>query len=324
MPTSNTEFVVSTLNLFNYLAPPNAYYQLDNIYSQQEWDKKQHWLEQHIAELNCDIIGFQEVFSPEELQAQATRLGYTHFACIERPKVESEYIYSSPPVALASRFPFTQIKLVTTDKLEHVPAGFAFSRAPLHVTIDVPTLGLCDMYVVHLKSQRSSIERQDKRPVEQQWQDEIFGQWQSSIQRGTEARLLHQYVARAKAETGRTFLIMGDFNQDIRQPELSSLLSRGLYRQPNSAEQLAPYHLYDSYEIALSVLTPRPLTHYVADRGSILDYILTSADFNAQSAARRAVITRHHVSNRHLVSPTFEQDQFSSDHASVSITIQCD
>ncbi len=30
----------ATINLFNYLAPPNAYYQFDNIYTQAEWQEK--------------------------------------------------------------------------------------------------------------------------------------------------------------------------------------------------------------------------------------------------------------------------------------------
>lgn len=324
MPSPNTHFVVTTLNLFNYLAPPNAYYQLDNIYTREEWQKKQHWLNQHIIKLNSDIVGFQEVFSHHELKDQTFALGYPYFACLATPKIESDYIYSQPPVALASRFPITQLSLVSTSELEHVPTGFDFSRAPLHVTLDTPTLGLCDVYVVHLKSQRSSIERQEGQPVQQQWHNEIMGQWQSSIQRGTEARLLHQFVTKVKTETGRPCLILGDFNQDIRQPELSSLLSRGLFRQANSADALAAYHLFDSYELAQSVTTPRPSTHYLAEKGSILDYILASGEFHPQSATRRATILRHHVADQHLIRPSFEQDQFSSDHASVSITIRCD
>ncbi len=324
MPNPKLQFVVSTLNLFNYLTPPNAYYQLDNIYTREEWHKKQYWLKQHLTELNSDIVGFQEVFSGQDLRTQTLDLGYPHFACLATPQIESDYIHSQPPVALASRFPITHASLVSLADLDHVPAGFSFSRDPLHTTIETPTLGLCDVYVVHLKSQRSGIECQEDLSLERQWQNEILGQWQSSIQRGTEARLLHQFVTRVKAETGRPYLILGDFNQDIRQPELSSLLSRGLHRQTHSTETLATYHLFDSYELAQSVTTPRPSTHYLAEKGSILDYILASGEFHPQSATRRATILRHHVSDQHLISPAFEQDQFSSDHASVSITIRCD
>ncbi|MCG6442078.1 endonuclease/exonuclease/phosphatase family protein, partial [Vibrio parahaemolyticus] len=53
----------ATANLFNYLAPPNAFYEFNNIYEQTQWQKKQRWLSQKLTALNADVIGFQEVFS---------------------------------------------------------------------------------------------------------------------------------------------------------------------------------------------------------------------------------------------------------------------
>ena len=63
-----THFKVGTLNLFNYLAPPNAFYESENIYSSSQWRKKSSWINNQLSHLQPDIIGFQEVFSPKELK----------------------------------------------------------------------------------------------------------------------------------------------------------------------------------------------------------------------------------------------------------------
>ncbi|WP_413692707.1 hypothetical protein [Psychromonas sp. KJ10-2] len=40
MPNSTqTAFKVATFNLFNYLAPPDAFYDFDRIYSAEQWQK---------------------------------------------------------------------------------------------------------------------------------------------------------------------------------------------------------------------------------------------------------------------------------------------
>lgn len=31
---------LATINLFNYLEPPNTFYQFDNIYTNEQWQKK--------------------------------------------------------------------------------------------------------------------------------------------------------------------------------------------------------------------------------------------------------------------------------------------
>ncbi|KGT34303.1 endonuclease, partial [Vibrio parahaemolyticus] len=58
-----------TANLFNFVAPPNAYYDFENIYSQEQWRDKLAWTQNQLEKLEPDIIGLQEVFSIEETRA---------------------------------------------------------------------------------------------------------------------------------------------------------------------------------------------------------------------------------------------------------------
>ncbi|MCA2493541.1 endonuclease/exonuclease/phosphatase family protein, partial [Vibrio sp. 2175-1] len=99
-----------TANLFNFVAPPNAYYDFENIYSQEQWRDKLAWTQNQLEKLEPDIIGLQEVFSIEETRAYFLSLGFPYFATVDTPKIEDEYIYSRPVVAIASRFPIEDVK----------------------------------------------------------------------------------------------------------------------------------------------------------------------------------------------------------------------
>ena len=49
MANSNTDaktnrVKLASFNLFNYIEPPLAYYDFENIYSAEQWQKKQTWL----------------------------------------------------------------------------------------------------------------------------------------------------------------------------------------------------------------------------------------------------------------------------------------
>jgi endonuclease/exonuclease/phosphatase family metal-dependent hydrolase len=157
---------IATFNLFNYLEPPNAYYEFERIYSAEQWRKKQKWISDYLTEHQPDIIGFQEVFSPESLQALVKSQGYPYFSEIDSPEVIDDFIYRSPVVAIASRYPIVEAVAVTpnTDLMETlaIDKDISLSRNELRATIDAPHKGNCDCYVVHFKSKRSMIEFDDK------------------------------------------------------------------------------------------------------------------------------------------------------------------
>ena len=101
----NMQLKVATFNLFNYLEPPNAFYEFERIYSAEQWKKKQKWITSYLDKHQPDIIGFQEVFSIESLKNLLLAEGYNYFAVVDQPQVIDDFIYKSPVVAIASRFP---------------------------------------------------------------------------------------------------------------------------------------------------------------------------------------------------------------------------
>ncbi|HBY87505.1 MAG TPA: endonuclease, partial [Colwellia sp.] len=79
--------------MFNYLEPPDAYYEFERIYSAEQWAKKQKWIAEYLREFQPDIIGFQEVFSADSLKELVAAQGYAYFAVVDQPTVIDDFIY---------------------------------------------------------------------------------------------------------------------------------------------------------------------------------------------------------------------------------------
>jgi endonuclease/exonuclease/phosphatase family metal-dependent hydrolase len=258
----NLQLKIATFNLFNYLEPPNAYYEFERIYSAEQWQKKQNWISDYLREYQPDIIGFQEVFSPESLKVLVTLQGYDYFEVVDQPEIIDDFIYKRPVVAIASRYPIVDaqavkanIELATTLGLSE---DFSFSRKILRATIDIPHMGHCDCYVVHFKSKRSMIELDEKN---NKWSPEktiieslkatVAGGWGSTIKRGSEATLLMIDMIERREATGYPMVLMGDFNNTLTDGVLNHLLTNTL-RFVSGIDRdvyLAKYCLNDSWDL---------------------------------------------------------------------------
>lgn len=338
---SNVTF--TTINLFNYLEPPNAFYEFENIYTCEEWAKKQTWFSDKLSTIDSDIVGFQEVFSPDSLKQLVAECGFPYFAVIDQPKSESDYLFFSPVVAIASKYPITTATAVTVD--DHLldafnfSNGFTFSRSPIHATVELPHLGATDIYVVHFKSQRATevdapylhskthLPTQSYKPSDSLnlLHEEQMGRWLSTVQRGLEVNLLHRYISAQRDKTRQPVVLMGDFNKPLSSDEFNGLLSFELFRNEDSRHWLSEFRLRDSWDLyhqlhSNDLLEQRPPTHYYGAKGSTLDYILFSNEFDCRCDRNIMEVSHYSVIDKHIVNPSFEHDQFSTDHALVSVT----
>lgn len=363
-PLSPLTFHVVSINLFNFIQPPNAFYDFENIYSDEQWQKKCVWLSDFIQQHSPDVIGFQEVFSPDALAKLVNSLGYEHFAVVDAPELVSDYVYRSPVVAIASKYPIIEIANVVPDSQLVAQLGlsdtFAFSRKPLRATVQLPVLGPCDCYVIHLKSKRSGINRDDLAESGLQGAADfvarqVLGSWASSLQRGSEAALLcHQMLIR-RQRSQHPFMLMGDFNDTLRSELLGAFRHQlRVYRNDIEDAELAKLgqtalmselhqnSLFDSYDLYLAATKcnatlaqdefessvalddephpVRPPTHYYANSGSVLDYILVSSEFNPTQQQNLAHVVDYQTFDRHLVRPDYDRDRNSTDHAPVMMS----
>ncbi len=311
-----SHFTFATINLQNFLAPPEAFYSPDNIYSCEAWLAKKRWLKQQLHRLSADIVGFQEVFSADELHHLVSECGYSHFCCLSQPTISDGYLYSDPVLALASRFAINECELLDTCNAQPCPDEFRFSRQPLHTTIKLPGIGLCDFYVVHLKSQRpTDLELVPCHEDVDDWISDLTGSWISTVQRGYEALFIQQHIIANRLQHKRPFMLMGDFNQSLNSIELAPFRS-----PPVATYEGLSYKMFDSWELynCQGCLT-RPATHYHKNREMIIDYILVSDEFNPQSAHCLLEIEQYLTLDKHLVEPDFDHDGYASDHAVIAI-----
>ncbi|MDO6488894.1 endonuclease/exonuclease/phosphatase family protein [Colwellia sp. 6_MG-2023] len=342
---ANTKLKFATFNLFNYLEPPNAAYEFERIFSAEQWQKKQRWISEYLDEYRPDIIGFQEVFSPNSLKELVASQGYQYFAVVDQPQVIDDFIYQRPVVAIASRYPIIEVfsvepniefaqKLGLTDQ-------FSFSRRVLRATIEIPHLGNCDCYVVHFKSKRSMIELNEhnnnfspEQTIIESLKAQIAGSWGSTVQRGSEATLLMMDMIQRREETNQPMVLMGDFNNTLADGVLSHILTNTL-RFVSTIDRdayLAKYCLHDAWDLYQAMLAnegktvnkaeeTRPPTHYFGASSSVLDYILLSCEFDANYHDSLYAVSAHETYDRHLINPIFERDGESIDHGVVLVSL---
>uniref|UniRef100_UPI0040474333 endonuclease/exonuclease/phosphatase family protein n=1 Tax=Shewanella baltica TaxID=62322 RepID=UPI0040474333 len=373
---------IASINLFNFIEPPLAYYDFENIYSHGQWQKKCQWLSEFLAHRQPDIVGFQEVFSPEPLKRIASEQGLGYFAVVDEPTLISDYIYRSPVVALASSYPIVEISSVEPDARLVAAMGlsseFAFSRKVLRATVEVPHIGKCDYYVVHFKSKRAGLALEPKlfehQPLEskrfenqplgfdnsapaasmklhsetQLLTEQALGRWASTMQRGAEAALLFNGILVRRQASKHPVIVMGDFNDSLTMGALDALTIQGESIHSNDikaaglghlsdaalAAVFAQYQLKDAYELFIEAnlrdsLTGntafhrehRAATHYYGPKGSVLDYILLSSEFDASHGRSLAQVVDYQTCDRHLVRPEYERDAYSTDHAPVIVEL---
>jgi len=347
---ANTQLKIATFNLFNYLEPPNAFYDFERIYSAEQWQKKQRWIAQYLREYQPDIIGFQEVFSSESLKELVAAQGYDYFEVVDQPDVIDDFIYRSPVVAIASRYSIVDIKAVKPNTELAQTLGltdnFSFSRKILRATIEVPHIGNCDCYVVHLKSKRSMIELDDKnksksaeQTIIESLKAQVAGGWGSTIQRGSEATLLMIDMVERREATKNPMILMGDFNNTLTDGVLSHLLTNTLrfVSLIDRDAYLAKYCLNDAWDLfqlaqtnevnkinretSLEDKVLRTPTHYFGGGSSVLDYILLSCEFDASYHDSLYQVSGYDTYDRHLINPIFERDGESTDHGIALVTL---
>lgn len=335
----------STLNLQNYLEPPNAYYDFEQIYSSLQWNKKQAWIKSYLEKSSPDVIGFQEVFSVNALKQLTESSGFLYFGVIDSPTVEGDFIFSDPVVAIASKYPIKDVSAVEYDKQTIEQLGLldsmSFVKRILRATIVLPHIGLTDFYVVHFKSQRALIHAEhDSSLTHEQnfcefFKAEIAGGWASSIVRGSEAVLLQQEIISKRMSSNNPIVLMGDFNDSIENNTLKYLLQRNLFDNTFKHDErlIEKYALKDSWDIYSkrfstsqdsenTLCINRESTHYFGGKGSVLDYILLSQEFDATSDLFIYEVIEHVTLNEHIVNPVFDVDGCSTDHAVVEVVLK--
>ena len=94
--------------------------------------------------MDCDIIGFQEVFSKDALETLVKEAGFPYFETSDIAKLSTNnpMKYVTTTVAIASKYPIMQMYKVRVHtpslKVHDFQGHFSFSRVPIKANILLP------------------------------------------------------------------------------------------------------------------------------------------------------------------------------------------
>ena len=69
----------ATFNLFQFCSPEFSFYTKKEKFKKEDWEEKKNWIKEQLQKMDCDIVGFQEVFSQEELKELVLECGFKEF-----------------------------------------------------------------------------------------------------------------------------------------------------------------------------------------------------------------------------------------------------
>ncbi|MCF1428444.1 MAG: endonuclease/exonuclease/phosphatase family protein [Shewanella sp.] len=334
--TSTDVLRFATINLLNFIEPPLACYESDNIYFHAQWQSKCDWLTCYIQRQQPDVIAFQEVFSPAALIQLLAPMGFSLVA-VEEPGLAEGYIYNRPINMIASRFPVLEQGEVTVEpqvcQAMGLEIGFSFSRRPVWCRVQLPLIGQCDLYAVHLKSKRPSLDLGSigaiTVPDAVQTMSRQLGRASADLLRGAEAAMLMYSIIARRSQDRLPIALMGDFNDGLGSTVLDVLhidnqIDAWLAASPDRREAGVDFYgLRDSFHLhCLHVgAIDRTPTHYWGGHGNVLDYILLSCEFDPRSSMSTMDVTDFRVCDRHLFGPESLHERESSDHAPVLVEL---
>ena len=321
---------VGTFNLFQFVEPPYSWYEKKNTFSTKQWEQKTSWIKKHIYEMDCDIIGFQEVFSKDALEDIMKELGFDYFVTVDDAKVDKDddTVFISTTVALASKYPIVEIQEVTVHQksvLKHNFEGlFEFSRVPIKALIKLPNKNEITVYVNHFKSNRlNELEYMfTKNHTLEEKKAKTKEALEKNISKALKQRLCETSCLFYDFKNTNTPLIsLCDLNDKEYSLTIEALTNEAYHQ--NKEEN--SYLLYDVYDLEnKKVYNPHPEqkekfkkpTSYFQGRGDVLDYIFVSKHFKEKINSYE-LFNKHFHNNPH-------GSLLQSDHAQVVCEIKLD
>ncbi|MEQ8601790.1 MAG: hypothetical protein RIB45_00625 [Marivibrio sp.] len=317
---------VASFNLYQYAAPPLSWYDRGNSYDPDAWDEKQRWIARILSNAALDLVGFQEIFSPEPLQALCAGAGLAHFATADAPKASEAdpQVMVGPVVGLASRYPIRDAKPVAfPEEIKpdlSVHADAHFYRTPIQAVVELPGIGPTTVIVAHLKSKRALVTAPDLGPdasreevVREDLRAISRGQIAAMLQRGAEAAALYHVASGLlRDEEWRPLLILGDLNDDAYSVPLQAILHDRVFEiagvswsdlSSNDKRLVYNLKLGDSWSLQPRErrAEARPATHYYRGKGSVLDYVIASNAFNSFNPRAVGRVVTAGVLDEHLL-----------------------
>jgi predicted extracellular nuclease len=323
---NHRSFRVGTFNLRNLALPNQDFYH--ERYTVEEYNKKRLWTAEQLNRMQADVVGFQEVFHQQALR----ELLSTSLFCRNFASVVALPITDTPAVALASRFPIIDYKVIREFpaaarlQMEGAELPFThFSRPVLSVRLRLNDQVECSVFVVHLKSKRPIVSRgaDHEDPIER-----AKGQARALMLRTAEAIALRLILMEVLQNREHPVIVMGDMN-DSGLSVTSQIVSgevpfRNL--EPAKKQKMWDVLLYHAKDIqARQSYGDFYYTHIHNGYYDSLDHIMVSQEFVEQNPNHVGRVVYASVLNDHLLDETLSPEaipRWQSDHGQVVVSIE--
>ncbi|WP_072682126.1 endonuclease/exonuclease/phosphatase family protein [Arcobacter sp. LA11] len=324
-----------TFNLFQFVEPPFSWYTRKDTFKPTEWEEKTTWLKNQIQKMDCDIIGFQEVFSKDALEKLVKELGFDYFYMAQNAKTakQNPTVFVSTAVALASKHPIIETFKVPVHGrsiLNHKIEGhFKFSRIPIKALIELPNKKQITVYVSHLKSNRlneyeylfnkTHTLKQKKEKVKEALEKNYS---MALKQRLCEASSLFQDIKKTKTPS----IFLCDLNDKEFSLTIDALTNKAYHQKIKKDSHI----LFDAnYLFNKKIYNPHPeqkekkrtATSYYQGYGNVIDYIFVSKEFNKKEKEFIAKIISYEIFDEHL-QKNHDGSILQSDHAQVVCEVE--
>lgn len=313
---STTTLSFATFNLSNLQLPGVAMYH-DQSYSIEDYRQKIAWITQSLIRIDADVIGFQELWSPQCLVDIFNQAGlqdqYLLLTQAELPSdfsavaaavrknmivTEHQWIKNLPDEVKLNKAPGNHTPLAPDYELSVSMARF--SRAVLQLKIK-PVLGpAITVYITHLKSRLPVVlDEAEFKSAAIKAHRHTLGVALATVRRVVEATGLRILFNQALLNA-IPVVVLGDFNDNPTSSTVALLTQQPVYRPLNAGHhnELALY----STAILQSLRSLRDVhfTYLHQGQTETLDHILVSEHFVEHSPRRKWVLQELKVLNDHL------------------------
>lgn len=311
---------LGTFNLYQFVEPPYRWYTRKGKFNKRQWLEKTTWVKNQIVKMDCDIIGFQEVFSRDALKSLVEDLGFHYFETVDLAKLSTNnpHKYVTTTVAIASKHPITNIEEVKVHKpsiqKHNLKGDIQFSRIPIKATTKLPSGEELLVYVCHFKSNRKN-EFEYVFNAQHSFEHKkdlilkaLDGKYAKALrQRLCEASSLFFDIEKSKDKPS---VVLCDLNDKEFSITIDAL-SNNKYHDDTSKDN---FLLHDSHLKEKQL--KRKATSYYRNSGNVLDYIFISNHFHKEYENKIARVTDYAVLDDHL-EENKNGSLLTSDHAQV-------
>ena len=317
--------MVATANLLNLAQPGRAFYEGQDPYGQNEFERKVDWLGERFRVLNADVLVVQEVWDELALRAAVARSGL-QYGFVSVPGAENgpgqHGAQGTPRVGLVTRLKVESVQSLAVFpaaaevQVPGIGAHNRFERPPLLATLRMKHGQELAVITAHLKSKRPKfLQDAQGNPLEDPDDPAVqaLASLRSLIMRAGEALALRLKVVELLHHTRLPLIVMGDLNDGPHSVTTQLIAATSQAAYDKGARDSA---LYSAWDVQGEGALRRDVAFSHIHQGypEVLDQVLVSEEFVASS--RRAIgdVRRVEVFNDHL----FEgRDRSRSDHGFV-------